>query len=247
MRRLSNCFLLTVVFVGLLLLTKCDSSSDPELTSSLSELKQDVVQYFTEVALGSENGNSSEIVRKWGTAMRIFVGGEDADPELLAVLEETITIINGLSTDGFEIDIVTDSIAANTYLYFGIRERYLDQFPNHEASLCGNLALFYIWWQSDRIFQAQIFINVETKTFTQQRSLILEEVTQSLGLGKDSLLYKESIFYETSVDGRFAQDFADIDLELIRLLYNPRMRVGLDRNEVVALLSIILLEEQENV
>jgi hypothetical protein len=77
--------------------------------------------------------------------------------------------------------------------------------------------------------------------------LILEEVTQSLGLGKDSLLYKESIFYETSVDGRFAQDFADIDLELIRLLYNPRMRVGLDRNEVVALLSIILLEEQENV
>jgi hypothetical protein len=206
-----------------------------------------VVQYFTEVALGFENGNSSEIVRKWGTAMRIFVGGEDADPELLAVLAETIAVINCLSTDGFEIDIVTDSMAANTYLYFGSRERYIDLFPNDEANLLGNIGLFYVWWQSDRIFQAQIFIDIETTTFTQQRSLILEEVTQSLGLGKDSSLYKESIFYETSSDGGFAQDFADIDLELIRLLYHPRMRVGLDRNEVVALLNIILLEEQENV
>ncbi len=75
------------------------------------------------------------------------------------------------------------------------------------------------------------------------KSLILEEVTQALGLMNDATAYPRSIFYETATDGGFETEYAPVDRELIRLLYHPRMSAGLDAEAAEARLIEILEAE----
>lgn len=72
--------------------------------------------------------------------------------------------------------------------------------------------------------------------------MLREELTQSLGLARDSNLYPESIFQQSF--STKTTDYAPIDRDLIRLLYHPEMKVGLNRDEVDNLLRDILLTEQ---
>ncbi|WP_162628067.1 DUF2927 domain-containing protein [Arcticibacterium luteifluviistationis] len=65
-------------------------------------------------------------------------------------------------------------------------------------------------------------------------------MTQSLGLGKDSDLYLESLFQQSWT---LTTNYALIDKELIRLLYHPEITSGLDSKEVTETLTNILLEE----
>ncbi len=71
----------------------------------------------------------------------------------------------------------------------------------------------------------------------EQKHLLREEFTQSLGLARDSQLYMESIFqsnWTTTIK------YAPIDRDLIRLLYHPKMSVGLNEFEVDNALREIL-------
>ena len=74
-------------------------------------------------------------------------------------------------------------------------------------------------------------------------SLIKKEITQSLGLGKDSPLYSGSIFFETTSDGGFSTSFSNLDREIIRLLYLPEIEVGRDERWVRSKLIEIYIKE----
>lgn len=93
------------------------------------------------------------------------------------------------------------------------------------------------------INRATMFVNTVDTNQAQQRSVIIEEIVQSLGLGRDSPRYPTSIFYETPTDGGFVQELSAIDRELIRLLYHPRMQIGLNARRVETLLREILADE----
>ena len=74
-----------------------------------------------------------------------------------------------------------------------------------------------------------------------QKHLLREELTQSLGLGKDSSKYPNSIFQSSWTQ---TLNYLEIDKDLIRLLYHPKMKIGVDRYEVDNLLREILLGEK---
>lgn len=219
------------------------SCSDEE--EPISSYNESVIQYFKSVALGFEYGISTNITRKWLTPMKIFVGGDKDNAVLLQDLTSTITEINSLVTDGFSIEITTDSAASNCYIFFGSKEEFIDMFPDASSTMGNNLALFNVWWDADVLNRARIFVDVTTTTATQQKSLILEEVTQSLGFGRDSPKYPESIFFETEFDGGFATEYADRDRDLIRLLYHPQMSIGLSASAVDVVLRTILKSENQ--
>ncbi len=227
-------------FFLLALLAGCKS---PEVIQPPLTYEDRVVSYFKNVALGFENGNASQITRKWLSPMRIYVAGDTSNQELMADIDYTIEQINSLASDGFFVERVADSANSNTYLMLGSRELFIYFFPDAEEDLNGNLGLFNVWWNFDIINRARIFVDTRRTNRREQRSLILEEITQSLGLGRDSPQYPESIFYETSSNGGFAQDFSDLDRDIIRLLYHPEMEIGLNSSGVEPILRRILAEE----
>lgn len=228
----------------ILLLVSCtedDVDMATELVLSASQLE--AISYFKEVALGFENGNSSEITRKWGATMNVFVGGNPSSANTVT-LQQAITDINQLATDGFSIEIVNDSLLANCYLFFGTGLEFANIFPEEENNVNDNTTGFFsVWWNNNILNEARIVINPNLLSPTQQRSVILEEITQSTGLTNDSPLQPYSIFYETANNPGYAPEYADIDRELIRLLYHPKMTVGLDENQVDAVLRDILSNE----
>lgn len=229
-----RCCYITLIFFF------CFACSDEEPISSYHE---SVIAYFKSIALGFEYGSGTNVTRKWLSPMKIFVGGDKNNAVLSDNLNQTIAGINNLATDGFRIETTTDSAASNCYLFFGSKEEFVNLFPDASGSMSTNLALFNVWWDADVLNRARIFIDISTTTPTQQKSLILEEVTQSIGFGRDSPQYPESIFFETEGDGGFATEYAERDRDLIRLLYHPQMRVGLSANEVDHVLRKIMAAE----
>ncbi len=220
-------------------------SEDEEVTPVENELnifQTEVVSYFKAVALGFENGGSTEITRKWRSPMRIFIYGSPSD-QLIEKVEQTVEDINKLASDGFSVEIVDDANLSNCPLFFGKEADFVEAFPDAQGQIGTNLAIFNVWWNNNIINRARIFIDTERTNLTQQKSLILEEITQSLGLGKDSPRYPGSIFYETPTDGGFATEYSDLDRELVRLLYHPAMSVGLNERGVDVVLRNILLSE----
>ena len=60
--------------------------------------------------------------------------------------------------------------------------------------------------------------------------LLREELTQSMGLPADSSNYTDSIFQQDPFYK--PTEYSAIDKEVIKLLYNQKMRPGMTRNEV---------------
>ena len=85
-----------------------------------------------------------------------------------------------------------------------------------------------------------MYVDIERADLPAQKHLLREELTQSLGLARDSSWYLESIFQS---EWTTTNSYSDIDKELIRLLYHPRMRQGLDAERVDGVLTDILLSQ----
>jgi hypothetical protein len=88
-----------------------------------------------------------------------------------------------------------------------------------------------------------MYVDVYRASLIEQKHLLREELTQSLGLAKDSNLYPESIFQQSF--STKTTEHAAIDRDLVRLLYHPEMKIGLNRDEVDNRLRSILFAEQQ--
>lgn len=239
-RRLSSwvIILLTPVFF-----TACaldDSIAPPE--TELNSFNLEIVSYFKDIALGFEFGDASKITRKWGNnSMKIFVGGSPT-PALKAELTTVISEINTLATDKFQLEIVTDSSTSNFYIYFGSGENYAKIFPSQKQYIGSNWGLFSVFWNgNDNITGGYMYVDIFRPNATAQRHLLREELTQSLGLARDSPRYAESIFQQNWTT---TTSYALIDKELIRLLYHPKVVSGFTASQTESVLTTILLEEQ---
>lgn len=236
---------LTKLIVILLLFTTC-SGEEEEPTpffdelEGLSDYERDVVEYFREIALGFEFGGSSRITRKWVEPMRIFIGGEPTlthQRELQGIVNE----INGLATDGFEISIVDDSLQSNYYVFMGSYWDYRSIYSGPPERLFSNWGLGSVWWdENNNINRGMMYVDTERANNREQLHLLREELTQTLGLGQDSGRYAESIFQQ---EWTRVVTFTEIDRDLIRFLYHPKMTSGLNHSQVLEVLKEIFEEE----
>ena len=95
------------------------------------------------------------------------------------------------------------------------------------------------------IDKALIFVNPEDAIDVQE-STILEEITQSLGLAFDSKTYPNSIFYKdkNKLEVRI-KEYSELDRDIVRLLYHPKMKAGLDSIELEKVIKKILMSEKD--
>ena len=233
---------LAIVYLALLLLfpgcTKEGGGPNPE--PELTAYEQQVIEYFKAIALGFEFGSASKITRKWESEMKIFIGGKPTE-ELLSELEKIRTEINELATDGFKISIAGDSLASNYYLFLGNAPSYVAIYPSLENLVSSNWGLFTVFWEAGSILNSgHMYVDIERANLQEQKHLLREELTQSLGLAMDSPQYQESIFQSAWTT---TTAYAPIDRDLIRLLYHPDMQRDLNAEQVEQLLQTILLSE----
>ncbi|KAB1158544.1 DUF2927 domain-containing protein [Tenacibaculum aiptasiae] len=233
--------LLLLLFI-LITLASCSINDEnivlPE--SEFSEHEINVIEYFKEVALGFEFGNASKITRKWNSDLNIFIGGEK-NKELITELEKIIKEINELVTDGFKINIVNDSSQSNYYIFFGSGYEYAQLYPSQVNLVESNWGLFSVSRNSqNQLIKGKMYVDIYRANLVEQKHLLREELTQSLGLARDSKKYPESIFQS---EWTTTNKYALIDRDLIRLLYHPDMSVGLTETQVDKVLKEILRNE----
>jgi len=193
-------------------------------TNSYSE---EELEYFLEIALGCEYGASQPIIHKWTNNIKIKINGTPTSEDLDS-LNQVITELNSLIS-GVSLDIVTND--QNIDIYFTIVDQFASIIPSYVP---GNMGFFMAWWDSNEaIYRAKILIAIDGVNQQERSHLIREELTQSLGIMKDSYRYKDSIFYQGWTD---TINYSPIDCTIISLLYNSRLRSGMTQEQVMSAL-----------
>jgi len=219
----------------------CACSEGEGEKNGLTAYDESVVEYFNEIALGFEFGSASEVTRKWKSSMKIFVGGTKT-PDLMDELHRVVKEINALATDGFSASVVTDSLESNFYIFLGSGGDYAKKFPSVLNLVLSNWGLFNVYFDaSNKIYGGIMYVDIDRANNIEEKHLLREELTQSLGLAKDSNRYADSIFHANWTS---TTEYSNIDKDLVRLLYHPSMQIGLDRVQSAELLREIILSEK---
>lgn len=197
---------------------------DKEVESPLT--KPELIAYFKEIAFGFEVGDVSEVTRKWNQDIIIYVINPQYEP-LLEELERVVNELNELiAKDNVELRLTSDDTLSN----------FTVQFVNGQE----NLGFASVSFDDDNyIYSGYMYVNRKNTSFQIQKHHIREELTQALGLLQDSYRYADSIFQKR---GTSVTEFSNYDKAVIKLLYHPKMKVGLDATQVDPILDEIVDE-----
>lgn len=196
------------LFPLLVLLAACDAGTTRALYAD------DEIDYFVEVALGSEFGGGSAAVRRWERDVRIAVRGAPTEADR-QTLEAVVADANALVGP---VRLVLVDESPTVTVHFLPPDEFAAVEPNYVP---GNLGFFWTWWSGGcEITRARILISTEDVTQAERSHLIREELTQSLGLMRDSDRYPESVFYAPWTD---VTEYAPIDRVLVEMLYRPEI------------------------
>jgi hypothetical protein len=234
-------FLLTIPL--LILISSCTKDEVdvvPEL--ELSENQLQLIDNFKQVAL-VQHGFPGKFTYKWKSTMNIFIEGSPTT-EHIEKTQQTINIINSISTDGFKIQLVSDINKSNTNMFFGSREayneKYAETFPSNSTTTAGHFTQIP---NINRILDnGVIWIGTDLVNSANQNAVIVHEITHAIGLLSHAVGRLSVINHSLRLD-RLIADFTEIDKEIIRLLYHPSMNAGFDDDQVDRILTKILLDQ----
>jgi len=211
--------------------TQRKTSQEPKRNGTANPTKnytQEQIDYFLEITLGAEFGESDPRIRKWTEDLKIKIMGSPT-VEDRRTLNKVVNEVNSI-VDGIRLEIGEEN--PNTEIYF-VPESDFEKFePNYVPT---NYGFFWTWWNSSNgIYKSRILITTEKVTQTERSHLIREELTQSLGLMKDSQEYQDSIFYQEWTD---TTKYSEIDKAIIEMLYLKEILPNMTRNEVESVLA----------
>ncbi|WCN10538.1 DUF2927 domain-containing protein [Marinomonas mediterranea] len=200
---------------------------------------------FIKIALEREYKETAnpKIVR-WEQPVKIFFSSDAGDTafqkELLSVHVQHLSHITGLPID-FTLDPEEANLFA-IFTYYNQMEDTVRQYigdPNrirkalNEAVCLGNFSVN----KQREITKGVIIIPVD---YARQKArfldCIVEEITQLLGLPNDSNDVYPSIFNDVSTDAYLTP----LDYLLLRTLYSPRLKTGLNVTQTKAILPSIM-------
>lgn len=178
------------------------------------------MEYFNEICLKNElNSEIRKSPKKYKKNVRIYVYG-NYDQFMLDEINNVISDLNDL-IDPINFSIVNDKSESNMVIYFGDYDSFIRQNPDlKHINQIRNCEGFFKTKsnKSNEIKSSIIFINLPKQDSNNDtRDVIREEMTQSLGFYNDNWSYPESCFYEGQNE---VLEYSEIDIKLIKLLYN---------------------------
>ena len=183
---------------------------------------EDVITWFNEVVLDTEfsDGGDATLVQKWTEPIFYFLHGEPTDEDI-AVLESFAASLNFI--EGFPGIYQADTPEnANLNIHFVAEQELLDimgqQYENSDGAVT-------FWYDSDnRIYDEVICIRTDLDQYL-RNSVILEELYNGLGPVQDTMLRPDSLIYQEYAQ---PQDLTLEDWLILRLLYHPDIRCGMN-------------------
>lgn len=175
-----------------------------------------VRSYYKKIAFGDEFTLDTVGERKWQNDVKVFVLGEQ-EPELISELKRIINELNNLIVT-INIELVYEKNQANVLVFLGSKQEFINIDRGVEQYVRNNEGLFKIDYYGRKIVYAKMYVNTKgNNSSNEKKHLLREEFTQLLGLCNDSYRYRNSIFFQGWTD---TTEYAEIDKELIKMLYN---------------------------
>lgn len=195
------------------------------------------VDYFSEIAFGSEFGNASASVRKWVDGPRIRVNGSPTANDL-ATLSAVVADLGRLAVSVAPEIVPMGSASATVDVHFAPTAAFPSILPEYVP---GNVGFVWVWWDGGQRIQRSVVLISTDVTAVLRAHLIREEVTQMLGLLRDSSRYPDSIFFQefSTVTAYSARDEA-----VIEMLYRPELPPGTSPADAVELLRTLIRRGQ---
>ena len=216
---------LRVLALVVVSIAACDSDGITGLGGNYSDAE---LAYFAEIAFGAEYGGSaSPVLHRWTTNPSIHLNGTPSTSDR-ATLAQVMDEINALAGG---IRLQTTVGAGDIEIYFVPQA----DFPLYEPTYVpGNVGFVWLTWnQSQRITRARIMVSSNLSQSNRDH-VIREELTQALGLLRDSDRYPTSIFYGPPSS---ATTYAPIDRAVIEMLHRPEIAPGMSSAQAVAVLE----------
>jgi len=195
---------------------------------------QQILEYFEEVVLNVEytdgTGNAS-LVQKWIAPVCYRVFGTPTEEDLL--------VLTALFTQLNEIEGFPGIYPAAEDQVEQLRISFLepDIFRDSYSSVVGGedaLGATQFWYYTDtnEIHSARIGYRTDIDQST-RNSVLVEEIINTLGIS-DTVLREDSVVYQYSNENTA---LSDIDWVILKLLYNPDVRCGMDAESCAAILQ----------
>lgn len=190
------------------------------------------IDYFMEIAMGAEyNQQGIPRVRKWSGAIRVQAFGRPTSEDL-RTLRSIISEINNLTSGAIRMQLVDRN--PNLTIHFVPEPQFRTIEP---AYIPVNFGFFVTRWNNrGMINRANVLITTTGVTQKERSHLIREELTQALGLMRDSYRYADSMFYQPWTD---TTRYSELDQALIQMLYLPQVKPGMTTAEVLRTLNSI--------
>lgn len=229
------------LFALMVVLTACGPGIPDEYFNSgpspYGEYSKAGVEYFKEIGFCFEFGNCNKpAVKKWTSTVMIRIHGnytESDEIELDHIIEE-LSELTGLS-------IIKVTKNANINIHFVAQNKFKKYIPLYNTNNPQD-GIFHVSLDNGVIHKATICIEDH---FSEQKKhhLLREELTQSFGLAQDSYQYPNSIFQQ---DPQYKPtEYSHIDKEVIRMLYNDKVKPGMSQVEVVNVLTVQPTNQQQ--
>ncbi len=181
-----------------------------------------VILYFNEVCLDAEfvNSGNPTVLQKWTSPIYYTVYGSPTKTDL----NKLSTFAAWLNTiDGFPgMQQATAASGCNMRIHFGDHNAMIQTMGSNFAGMDGAVTFWYNG--ANQIYDATIFYRTDIAQNT-RNSVILEEIYNGLGPIQDTSLRKDSIIY---AGFSTPQALTEVDELILRLLYDPRLKCGMD-------------------
>lgn len=185
-----------------------------------------VQNFFCDLVIQTEWLNVKE-VRKWMDDIKIYKSGKWPD-YMTAEFNLIIDELNELIQQP-EIMVVDSREEANSVIHLGTADEYLEiepRAPNTEGSWS-----YYCFYNDNNqvLTNVTMFVDMHNSpSDVVRRHLLREKLTQTLGLLGYSEQYDDSIFYWKRSE---VTSYSDIDRLVIKLLYRPEIKAGMDKSD----------------
>lgn len=206
-----------------------------------------IIRNFDTVVFRSEyREGTSERLRKWVAPIRLFIDNRAGDGALHKRLVEA-HVDHLVEITGYDMRVVESRNSANIVAVFERTAKLgevLAEFFHDPDRMAGIFATSlcmgrYTTNSKFEIVKAVVIIPPDRAASRGKLpACVVEEITQVLGLPNDSAEVYPSIFNDKSVD----EALTGHDVLLLRLLFDPRLRPGMARAEVLARARRILPE-----
>ena len=194
---------------------------------------EDVLTWFCEVCLDSEytDGGDPTRIQKWEAPIAYSLHGSPT-PEDEDTLDAFAVWLN--TVEGFPgIGPADSPETANLHIHFTDAQGLLDLMGPDYTDTDGAVTFWYD--SGDVIYDAVICIRTDLDQQLRS-SVILEELYNGLGPAQDTLLRPDSIIYQ---EFSTPQALTEADELLLRLLYYPDIRCGMDNAQCEAVIRSV--------